>query len=275
MSCRLPRGFDDEDWSHAREFRLKTFAACRHLFLLTVRRQLFSRQTLACIALTVLCMLIVLAWSRQPNPTAKRLAEHVLVPTFIGFLVPIFSICYGASGIGGEREDQTLIYLLISGIPRPLVYLMKASAGLLLVAGWIVATLVALCQIAGAPGRELLPVFWSASLLGGLAYASLFLLIGAVFRHGTIISLVYWFFLEVLFGNLPGIVKRVSVAFYVRCMVYEAGGDLKLGPANRVAREMFQGVSGGTAQLALLAGIAGLLVTGTALFERREYQDAS
>ncbi len=275
MSCRLPRGFDDEDCSHAREFRLKTFAACRHLFLLTVRRQLISRQTLACIALTVLCVLIVLAWSRQPNPTAKRLAEHVLVPTFIGFLVPIFSICYGASGIGGEREDQTLIYLLISGIPRPLIYLMKASAGLLLVAGWIVVTLVALCQVAGAPGRELLPVFWSASLLGGLAYASLFLLIGAVFRHGTIISLVYWFFLEVLFGNLPGIVKRVSVAFYVRCMVYEAGGDLKLGPANRVARELFQQVSGGTAQVALLAGIAGLLVAGTILFERREYRDAS
>lgn len=254
---------------------MKTFAACRHLFLLTIRRQLISRQTLACLALTSLCMLIVVAWSRRPNPTAKLLAEHVLVPTFIGFLVPIFSICYGASGIGGEREDQTLIYLLISGIPRPLVYLMKAAAGLLLVAGWIAVTLMALCQIAGAAGRELLPVFWSASLLGGMAYASLFLLVGAVFRHGTIISLVYWFFLEVLFGNLPGIVKRVSVAFYVRCMVYDAGGELQLGPISRVAREMFLPVSGGTAWLALLGGIAGLLLAGTILFERREYRDAS
>ena len=88
-------------------------------------------------------------------------------------------------------------------------------------------------------------------------------------------ALVYWFFLEVLFGNLPGIVKRVSVAFYVRCMVYDAGGDLSLGPANRVAREMFLPVSGTTAMLTLSVAIAVLLLAGLVSFEQREYRDAS
>ena len=160
-------------------------------------------------------------------------------------------------------------------MPRPLVYLMKALAGLTLVAAWTSATLFVLCRMAGAPGREVFATFLPASLLGGLAYASLFLLVGAIFRHGTIISLVYWFFLEVLFGNLPGIVKRVSVAFYVRCMVYDAGADLELGPASRVAREMFLPVSGTTATLTLTAAIASLLVVGLVAFEHREYRDAS
>ena len=75
-----------------------TVSACRHLFALTLRRQFFSRQTLASLALVTLCVLIVLAWSRQSNPTSKKLAEQVLVPTFIAFLMPIFAICYGASG---------------------------------------------------------------------------------------------------------------------------------------------------------------------------------
>lgn len=252
-----------------------TVSACRHLFALTLRRQFFSRQTLASLALATLCVLIVMAWSRQSAPTSKKLAEQVLVPTFVAFLMPIFAICYGASGIGGEREDRTLVYLLISSLPRPLVYLMKGLAGLSLVAGWTAATLFLMCWLAGPAGRDLFAVFLPASLLGGLAYASLFLLIGALFRHGTIISLVYWFFLEVLFGNLPGIVKRVSVAFYVRCMVYDAGGDLSLGPANRVAREMFLPVSGTTAMLTLSVAIAVLLLAGLVSFEQREYRDAS
>lgn len=248
---------------------------CWSLFVLTLRRQLLSRQTLACCGLSLLCVLIVLAWSRRGDPTPKKLAEQVLVPTFVAFLMPIFAICYGASGIGGEREDRTLIYLLIASLPRSLVYLMKSLAASLLVTAWTTGTLLVMCGLAGPPGREVLPIFLSASLLGGLAYAGLFLLLGASFRHGTIISLVYWFFLEVLFGNLPGIVKRVSVAFYVRCMIYDAGEELQLGPLSRVAREMFAAVSGTTALMALVTTILVLLVAGTVVFERREYRDAS
>ena len=255
--------------------RNSTPSACWQLFTLTLRRQLISRQTLACAALTLLCALIVVAWSRQADPTIKKLAEHVLVPTFIGFLIPIYAICYGASGIGGEREDQTLIYLLIVPIPRTLVYATKACAGLTLVAGWSAATLTLLCRLAGQPGNTLFTIFLPAAALGGLAYASLFLLVGAVFRHGTIISLVYWFFLEVLFGNLPGIVKRISIAFYVRCMIYDAGSQLELGPFSKVAREMFLPVQGSTATMALSAATVGLLLAGILLFDQREFRDAS
>lgn len=248
--------------------------ASRHLFLLTLRRQLLSRQTLACIALAGLCALIVLAWSRHPDQTSKKLAEQVLVPTFVAFLMPIFAICYGASGIGGEREDQTLIYLLIAPLPRSLTYFVKGIASFALVAGWTAGTLFLLCRLAGKPGDELFGLFLPAVLLGGLAYACLFLLLGAIFRQGTIISLVYWFFLEVLFGNLPGIVKRVSVAFYVRCMIYDAAKDLQLGPLGRVAREMFLPVSGATAMITLSAGTIVLLIVGLLLFDQREYRDA-
>jgi hypothetical protein len=93
-----------------------------------------------------------------------------------------------------------------------------------------------LCQMAGTPGGEAWALFWPASLLGAAAYAALFLLVGTIFRHGTIISLAYWFFLEVLFGNMPGIIKRISVAFYVRSMIYDAGAERR--SASSAAREM-------------------------------------
>ncbi|HEY2249609.1 MAG TPA: hypothetical protein VGH74_01065, partial [Planctomycetaceae bacterium] len=64
--------------------------------------------------LTLLCCLIVLAWARQREPSPKKFAEHVVVPIYIAFLMPVLAISYGASTVGGEREDRTLIYLLIT-----------------------------------------------------------------------------------------------------------------------------------------------------------------
>lgn len=223
----------------------------------------------------MLCCLIVLAWAHQREPTPKKFAEQIVVPIYIAFLMPVLAICYGASSVGGEREDRTLIYLLITPIPRPLIYFVKWLAANALVAGWAGVTLVLLCQMAGESGRSALGPFLTASLLGAVAYAGLFLLLGTIFRHGTVISLAYWFFLEVLFGNMPGIIKRVSVAYYVRCMIYDAGSELQLGPAGRIAREMFLPVPGKTATFALVSSIAVLLILGLSAFSRREYRDLS
>ena len=247
-----------------------TLFACLALFWLTLRRQLRSRQTLICLALAVVVGLMVYATTWRPSVQPKRLANNVFIPTFVAFLMPIFAVCYGASGFGSEREDRTLVYLLISSLPRPLAYLVKGLACQLLVAAWTVGTLWAYCRIAGVPGTELLPIFLRASLLGSLAYASLFLLVGAAFRHGTIISLVYWFFLEVLLGNLPGIVKRVSIAYYVRCVIYSLGEKLKIGPLNE---DMWVGISGPAATTALVSLVVGLTLVGVVSFSRREYAD--
>jgi ABC-type transport system involved in multi-copper enzyme maturation permease subunit len=246
-----------------------------HLLGVTLRRQLFSRQTLIGLALTLVCGLIVVAWSLHREPTTRRLAQNVLVPSFIAFLMPVLAVGYGAAGIGAEREDRTLIYVLMTPIPRPVTYLIRFIAAQILVVGATAGTLWTLCAVAGAAGDDAWPLFWPASLLGGSAYAALFLLVGAIFRHGTIISLAYWFFLEVLFGNMPGIIKRVSVAFYVRSMIYEAGADLQIGPRSRVAKEMFLAVTADTARTVLLSATAGLLVIGVIAFSRREYRDVS
>ena len=61
-----------------------------------------------------------------------------------------------------------------------------------------------------------------------LAYVCLFHLFAVAFRHSTIIALVYALFMELLLGNLPGIVKRVAVNYYGRSIMYDAGGQRRL-----------------------------------------------
>lgn len=251
----------------------RTLFACSHLFWLSIRRQFFSRQTLICLVLTGLACLIVLGWSMQREPSVKKFAEEILIPVHAAFLVPIFSICFGTSGIGGEREDRTLVYLLITPLPRPLVYLMKYLAAMMLVVAWTIGSLAGLCGMARPWGMEAIKLFWPALTLGAVAYASLFHVLGAAFRRGTIISLAYAFFLEGLLGNMPGIVKRVSLSFYLSCMLYDAGSEHRIAPL--IAKDMFLPISGRVAMIALSSVTLTLLVVGLIVFTRREYRDLS
>ena len=58
-----------------------------------------------------------------------------------------------------------------------------------------------------------------------LAFSSLFFLIGAFFRRPAIVAIVYTFFLEAILGNMPAYLKRVSISFYTRCMMFERAQD--------------------------------------------------
>lgn len=250
------------------------FAACQYLLGVTLWRQMFSRQMLVNLVLTALVAAIVSAWTlghRSPSP--ERLSKDIFTPILLGFLVPIFAISHGASGIGGEREDRSLIYLLITPIPRPLVFLTKALSTTLLVAAWSAAAVILCCLLAKSPGYSLLPVYFPALLVGGAVYGMLFLTIGALFRHGTIISLAYWFFLEVLFGEMPGMVKRITVRYYLRCWIYDFGSWLHLGPSEPLFQQLLLPVSGTIAILALLAMYCGLAAVGSLVFTSREYTE--
>jgi ABC-type transport system involved in multi-copper enzyme maturation permease subunit len=268
--------------------------ACLHLFRLSLRRQFFSRQTLVSVVLTLFTCLLVVGWTFGRDPSVKRLAERVLVPIFGSFLLPIYAICYAASSIGSEREERTLVYLLNSPLPRPVVYLVKYLAATALALGWSCASFLAVCllftprvreslsfltvrQLAevsdAAWGREALELFWPAVLLAALAYASLFHTLGAIFRRGTIISLAYAFFVEMLLSRMPGIVKRMAVSYYYSCMIYDAGAEHRVRP--RLSPELFLPVSGTTAATALAAASVVLLVIGMLVFTRREYRDVS
>jgi ABC-type transport system involved in multi-copper enzyme maturation permease subunit len=251
------------------------FARCAFLFHRSLRRQIFSRQTLVAVLLVGLCGLIVLAWAQQRHPTPKRFAETMLIPIYIGFLMPILAVCYGASSIGGEREDGTLIYLLIASIPRPLVFTVKFLATMFLAAAFALVSLGLLCWIAGPPGREMWPDFWPAGVMGVMSYAALFLVFGALFRHGTVISLAYWFFLELVIGNLPGVINRLSLAFYVRCLIYEAGRAFEIRPLGEESQIQFHPIPGPTAATILCSILVGLFIVGAVAFSRKEYHDLS
>lgn len=189
---------------------------------------------------------------------------------FLSFLMPLWSLSFATEALGGERENNSLVWLLSRPLPRPAIYLAKFLALLPWSIGFNLGGFGLLCLVAGEPGRMAFAMFWPAVLWSTLAFSSLFYLMGAFYRRPAVAAIVYAFFLEVIFGNMPGYLKRISIGFYTRCMMYEAAGGYGVEPERP---DIFLPVDGPTA-LAVLVGLTiALLVVGMAVFARSQYRE--
>jgi ABC-type transport system involved in multi-copper enzyme maturation permease subunit len=197
--------------------------------------------------------------------------SHWIVYSIVAtFLLPLWSLSFATEGLGREREAGNLIWLLTRPLPRPAMYLAKFVAVLPWALGLNLGGFAVLCLAAGAPGRLAFRLYWPPVLWGTLAFCALFHLLGATLRRPAVVAILYSFFLETVFGNLPGYLKRFSISFYMRCYMFDRAHAFGARPERP---EVFLPVSGGTAWL-VLAGLTVVLVAlGMMVFSRREYLD--
>jgi hypothetical protein len=130
---------------------------------------------------------------------------------------------------------------------------------------------LAVCLAGGPLGREALVRYWPAATMATLAFASLFHLVGAVFRRPVVVGLIYVFFFEAVVAALPGSLKLLSLTFYARSLMYNeaAAADypVEMLPAMTAA------VSSATAWAVLVSATVALTLLGMWLFARSEYRD--
>jgi hypothetical protein len=197
-------------------------------------------------------------------------SQWVVLSIFLTFLLPFWSLSFATEAIGGERESQSLIWLLSRPLPRPLIYLAKFVALLPWSLGLNVGGFALLCLAAGPPGRTALRLYWPAVVAATLTFSALFLLIGAWFRRPAVVAIVYSFCLEVVLGNMPGYLKRVSVGFYARCLMYARAEEFGIQPDKP---GVFLPVDGVVAAAALVGTTVALLALGMWLFSRTQYHE--
>lgn len=250
---------------------MTTAFAVIQMMLTAVRRMIWSRQTMVSLLLLTLVSLGCIAWSLRGERDAADFLRQVLLPMYVAFLLPMSCLSFATVGIAGDREEGTLVYLLSTPLPRPLIYTAKFAAALLLALLWSLGGLWVLGAAAGPAGREAVSVAWPAALLATLAYVALFQWFGALFRRATIMALAYALFLEVFLGNMPGIIKRVAITFYTQCILFEAAAPLGVSRSGPHIETIFQPISGSTAQMVLILLSAGFFVLGAVVFSRREY----
>jgi ABC-2 type transport system permease protein len=197
-------------------------------------------------------------------------SQVIVFAIFTTFLLPLCSLSFATEALGREREQGNLLWTLTRPLPRWSIYLAKFIA----VLPWCLALNVGgfylVCRFAGPPGQLAFATFWPAIILGTLAFTALFHLMGALFRRAPVIAILYAFFLETVMGNLPGHLKRASISFYVRCLMYDSASDFNLRPDRPL---IYSPVSGPAAWCVLVGLTVALLTVGAWIFSRSEYLD--
>jgi ABC-type transport system involved in multi-copper enzyme maturation permease subunit len=244
------------------------------LLMLSFSRLLWSVSTLMLLFPLGGSVLFLLrrGYGRDPDTLEAfgEFSEEFMLFVFAPFIVPICTLAYATTSIGGDREDRTLVFLLMRPIPRAMVFLAKMLATLPLVVGLVVTSFVGFCHLAGEAGATAVRVYLPAVVYMSLAYVALFHLFAILFRHATIIAMVYSLFMEVFIGNMPGLVKRITVSFYGRSMIFGSGLEHGLDPP---PAEWFVPVSPTDGAATLLAITAASVVAGVLIFQYREYRD--
>jgi hypothetical protein len=195
-------------------------------------------------------------------------SRTVVFAVFLSFLLPLWCLSFATETFGGEREGRSMVWLLTRPLPRPAIYLAKFVALLPWNLGLSLGGFALLCLAAGHPGTLALGLYWPAVVWSTMAFSALFCLIGASFRRPAVVAIVYSFFLETILGNMPGYLKRVSIGFYTRCMMFDVAHEYGVEPEKP---SVYLPVDAGTAWWMLMGVTLALLLVGMFLFSRTEY----
>ncbi len=200
-----------------------------------------------------------------------KYSRYVVLLVFTGFVLPLFTLTYASGAFGTERESRSLVWLMTRPIPRSGIYLAKYLGTLPWCLAFGLGGFVAVCLAGGDVGREALTRYWPAAAMGTVAFASLFHLIGAIFRRPVVVGLVYVFFFETVVAVLPGSLKLLSLTFYARSLMYNEA--VSAGHPGQMLPTMTEAVSSETAWAVLALAPVLITLLGMWLFSRSEYRD--
>ena len=198
------------------------------VYRLTLRSLLDGRRTLALalLALVPVIPAVVFAAAGEIAPELfwARLVQRLIIPTIAAFV----AVVIGASALGDEREDGTILYLLSTPLSRLGLVVTKVlaswtAAAALVVPPTLVAGLVALRGDATA-GRILWPV--AGMLAAMLAYCAVTAWLSTVTRRPVVIGVLYILLWEGSIATFAASADRLSIAAYGRVLAVEGVIDV-------------------------------------------------
>ncbi len=212
----------------------------------------------------------LLSWLlRDPDPSS--LCQVILALVF-PFLLPLVALTLGTGLLHDEAEEGTLTFLFTSAVPRPAVFFGKWLAALVAGGALLFASAAATFAMAEAPLAAIRP-FVEATFLalavGYPAYLGAFALLGAAWRYGFVPALLYAYAFESVALFLPGAIRNLSLAFYIRSLLHRDAPDPEWFATGMDA---FVPAPRLTSWIVLLSMTAIGVVVASWVTARREYQ---
>ena len=156
--------------------------------------------------------------------------ERVLAILVVQTVMPLVALILGTASLGSEIEDGTAVYLLIKPIRRWLVALAKIAVAVGATALLVVPVTILTGLLVGGVRTEQLTTtfaFAVACLVGGGAYAALFVALSTMTGRALIIGLAYVLIWEGALGELLEGTRFLSIRQATLGIVAGLGGDIE------------------------------------------------
>lgn len=187
---------------------------------ITLRGLLGRRRFLLLLPLpALLAGLALLANSLGATP--DEWAQPILIGLGVAVVLPVMALIVGASVLGSEIDDGTIVHVLAKPLPRREILLSKLVVAVAVTAVAVGVGMWLAGLIAGS-GRLALGLL-AGTVVGALAYSAFFLALSLVTRRPVLVGLVYIMIWEGLLGNLLSGTRVLSIQQYVITVVEWAG----------------------------------------------------
>jgi ABC-2 type transport system permease protein len=193
------------------------------VFRITLRSLLGSRRTLALglLAAVPIVAALVFATSGELDPATfwARLVQRLAIPTITAFI----AVVVGASALGDDREDGTILYLAATPLSRLRLVSTKVAASwsasmLLLAPSALIAGALAL---GGAVEASQLAWPLAGIALASLCYCAVSAWLSLAVRRPVVIGALYILLWEGSIATFADSADRLSIAAYARAVAVE------------------------------------------------------
>ncbi|GAA3136237.1 ABC transporter permease subunit [Streptosporangium carneum] len=174
-------------------------------------RALLGRRRIWLLVLLPVVLIALAVLLRIVSGGSELITVEFMQKFALGAILPLLGLIAGTGVIAPEIDDGTIVHLLAKPISRPVIaqtkFLVAASMLALFAAvpTFVAAYLLINLESGIAYGFAL------GALVGGLAYAALFMLLGILTRHAVTIGIAYALIWEGVVGNFVPGARRFSI----------------------------------------------------------------
>jgi ABC-2 type transport system permease protein len=195
----------------------------RALFRLALRRLLLRRRSILLALAPMLAALVAVVQAADGTADAKAfssLMEQLFLPTILPFL----ALVIGASAIGEERDDGTILYLTSTPLSRLAIVLPAIVAAALTTIVLCLPGLAIVIALSQGDDFSASASAWAIAsvVAGACAYTAVFGALSLRVKRPVVIGLIYVLFWEGSIATFAPSARWLSLAAYQRAVV--AGG---------------------------------------------------
>jgi ABC-2 type transport system permease protein len=191
-------------------------------------RALFGRKRALLFVLPAVVLVVLTLALKNAQNTQSDWAALVLGRVGVGAVVPLTALLVGTSVLGSEIDDNSVLHLLATPVPRRDVIISKVAVSALVTALFAAVPVLIAGIIAQGPHSLAIGCFLGG-VLGSIVYSCVFVLISAALRHPVIYSLAYVALWEELISTLVSGAKYLSVEQWSLGLAHSISGNGSLG----------------------------------------------